>query len=130
MPAGATVATGMNTLGVAAVVKDGNYYIPTTHVGSSYGQVVCIRGGNLNGIGIESAVNSGSDVYLTWQYSAKFIAQLLIKHNMTPERVLFHNNFSAIANPPCFPPCFSFQCQLWAFLITLYTVPPILASIN
>ena len=98
MPAGATVATGMNTLGVAAVVKDGNYYIPTTHVGSSYGQVVCIRGGNLNGIGIESAVNSGSDVYLTWQYSAKFIAQLLIKHNMTPERVLFHNNFS---NKPC-----------------------------
>lgn len=84
--------------GKVTAVKDGNYYIPTTHVGSSYGQVVCIRGGNLNGIGIESAVNSGSDVYLTWQYSAKFIAQLLIKHNMTPERVLFHNNFS---NKPC-----------------------------
>lgn len=94
LPAGATAATGMNELGVAAVVKDGNYHIPTTHVGSGYGQKVCIRGGNLNGIGIESCVNSGSDVYLTWQYSAKFIAQLLIKHNMTPERVLFHNNFS------------------------------------
>ena len=84
----------MNELGVAAVVKDGNYYIPTTHVGSGYGQKVCIRGGNLNGIGIETAVNSGSDVYLTWQITAKYCAQLLIKHNMTPERVLFHNNFS------------------------------------
>lgn len=94
LPNGATAATGMNELGVAAVVKNGNYYIPTTHVGTGYGQKVCIRGGNLNGIGIESCVNSGSDVYLTWQYSAKFIAQLLIKHNMTPERVLFHNNFS------------------------------------
>ena len=94
LPAGATAATGMNELGVAAVVKDGNYYIPTTHVGSGYGQKVCIRGGNLNGIGIETAVNSGSDVYLTWQITAKYCAQLLIKHNMTPERVLFHNNFS------------------------------------
>ena len=94
LPAGATPATGMNTLGVAAVVKDGNYYIPTTHVTSGYNQVVAIRGGNLNGIGIETAVNSGSDVYLTWQITAKYCAQLLIKHNMTPERVLFHNNFS------------------------------------
>ena len=98
MPEGATAATGMNTLGIAAVVKDGNYHIPTTHIGGDFGNKVCIRGGNLNGIGIESCVNSGSDVYLTWQYSAKFIAQLLIKHNMTPERILFHNNFS---NKPC-----------------------------
>ena len=94
MPEGATVSTGMNELGVAAVVKNGNYHIPTTHVGSGYGNVVCIRGGNLNGIGIETAVNTGSDVYKTWQYTAKFVAQLLIKNNMTPERVLFHNNFS------------------------------------
>ncbi len=95
MPTGATVSTGMNTLGIAAVVKDGYYYIPSTYIGpSDYNSVVCIRGGNYNGIGIESAVNKGSDVYLTWQYSAKLIAQLLVKHSLTPERVLFHNNFS------------------------------------
>ena len=98
MPEGATVATGTNTLGIACVVKDGNYYIPTTWISNQFGNPVCIRGGNTNGIGIESCVNSGSDVWLTWQYSAKFIAQLLIKHNITPERVVFHNNFT---NKPC-----------------------------
>ena len=98
MPSGATVSTGTNTLGIAAVVKDGYYYIPSTWVTSSYGKVVAIRGGNLNSIGIETAVNTGSDVYLTWQITAKFIAQLLITNNLTPERVLFHNNF---ANKTC-----------------------------
>ena len=98
MPKGATVATGTNTLGVACVVKNGTYHIPTTWITDGYGQVVAIRGGNINGIGIESCVNNGSDVWLTWQYSAKHIAQLLVKYDMTPERVLFHNNFS---NKPC-----------------------------
>ena len=98
MPEGATVSTGMNELGVAAVVKDGKYYIPTTWITKSYSNVVAIRGGNLNSIGIETAVNTGSDVYLTWQYTAKFVAQLLVKHNLTPERVLFHNSF---ANKTC-----------------------------
>ena len=40
----------------------------------------------------------GSDVWLTWQYTAKFVAELLVKHNLTPDRVWFHNNFS---NKPC-----------------------------
>ena len=94
LPSGATSKTGTNELGLAAVVKDGYYYLPTTWISSGYGKPVCIRGGNLNGIGIESAVNTGSDVYLTWQRLAKFVATLLVKHNLTPERVLFHNNFS------------------------------------
>lgn len=95
LPSGATASTGTNRLGLAAIVKDGNYYLPVTWITSAdYGSVVCIRGGNLHGIGIESAVNTGSDVYLTWQYLAKFVASLLVKHNLTPERVLFHNNFS------------------------------------
>ena len=94
LPSGATAATGTNDLGISAIVKDGYYYLPTTHVGSGYGKKVCIRGGNLNGIGIESAVNTGSDVYLTWQRLAKLVASLLVKHNLTPDRVMFHNNFS------------------------------------
>lgn len=94
LPSGATSATGTNDLGISAIVKEGYYYLPTTHVGSGYGKKVCIRGGNLNGIGIESAVNTGSDVYLTWQRLAKLVASLLVKHNLTPDRVMFHNNFS------------------------------------
>ena len=94
LPSGATSSTGTNQLGLAAVVKDGYYYLPTTYVGGGFGNKVCIRGGNLNGIGIESAVNTGSDVYLTWQYLAKFVASKLVELNLTPDRVLFHNNFS------------------------------------
>ncbi len=94
-----TVETRTNELGILVVKGDnGNYWIPTTWISSGYNNVVCIRGGNINGIGIESAVNTGSDVYLTWQYLAKFVAQLLVKYDLLPDRVAFHNNF---ANKTC-----------------------------
>ena len=90
-----TVEKRTNTLGILCVKgENGNYKIPTTHIGSGYSNVVCVRGGNYNGIGIETAVNTGSDVYYTWQYTAKFVAELLIKHNLLPDRISFHNNFS------------------------------------
>lgn len=90
-----TVETKTNKLGILAVKgENGNYFIPTTWISSNYSKPVCIRGGNLNGIGIESAVNTGSDVYFTWQRLAKLVAELLVKHNLLPDRVAFHNNFS------------------------------------
>ncbi len=97
-PAAATPATGMNYLGIGVVVKNGKYYIPTTRITSQYGKVVAINGGNMQSIGIETCVNDGSDVYLTWQYTAKFVAGLLVSNNLGPDRVMFHNNF---ANKTC-----------------------------
>ena len=93
-PDSATPATGMNITGIGVVVKDGKYYIPTTRVTSGYGKVVAIGGGNMQSIGIETCVNDGSDVYLTWQYTAKHVAKLLVDNNLGPDRVKFHNNFS------------------------------------
>ena len=93
-PATATPATGMNALGIGVVVKNGRYYIPSTRVTSDYGKVVAINGGNMQSIGIETCVNNGSDVYLTWQYTAKFVASLLVNNDLGPDRVMFHNNFS------------------------------------
>ncbi|MDD4212933.1 MAG: Ig-like domain-containing protein [Bacilli bacterium] len=91
--------TTINTLGMVCFKgTNGNYVIPTTHITSGYGGVIAARGGNLNGIGIETAINMGSDAYLTWQTTAKFVAGLLVEHNLTPDRVWFHNNFS---NKPC-----------------------------
>lgn len=90
-----TVETRTNQLGILAVKgANGNYFIPTTWISSGYSKPVCIRGGNINGIGIESAVNTGSDVYFTWQRLAKLVAELLVKHDLLPDRVTFHNNFS------------------------------------
>ena len=99
IPAAASTTTPINTLGMVCYKgENGNYVIPTTWVSSGYGNPICARGGNIHSIGIETAVNMGSDVWLTWQYTAKFVAQLLVKHNLTPDRVWFHNNFS---NKPC-----------------------------
>ena len=94
LPSGATAANGTNRLGLGTIVKDGHYWLPETWVSSTYDNKICIRGGGTNAIGIESAVNTGSDVYLTWQYLAKLVADILIRNDLTPERVMFHNNFS------------------------------------
>ena len=94
IPAGATKANQINDLGLATIVKDGKYFIPTTYVNSTYNNAICAKGGGTNGVGIESAVNTGSDVYLTWQRLAKLCADICIRNNLTPDRVFFHNNFS------------------------------------
>ena len=94
LPEGATAANGTNRLGLGTVVLNGRYYIPDTYVNSTYDNKICIWGGGSNGIGIESAVNTGSDVYLTWQRLAKLVADILVRNNLTPDRVFFHNNFS------------------------------------
>ena len=83
-------------LGLPAVIKNGYYYIPYIYYNSTY-QSYAIKGG-VNSIGIESCVNNGSDLFKTWHVTAKLTANLLVKYNLTPDRVLFHNNF---ANKMC-----------------------------
>lgn len=99
-PTQAGVTPHLNDLGILAFKgENGNYVIPTTHItGENYGQAICMRGGNLNAVAIESCINSDADLYLTWQYLAKLVTSLLLKYNLTPDRVSFHNNWS---NKPC-----------------------------
>ncbi len=52
------------------------------------------QGGNANGIGIESAVNNGSDYLLTCRIFAKLVAELTIKHDLDLSRVVQHNTMS------------------------------------
>ena len=84
------------TLGLGTVIKNGYYYMPGVYYNSTYNSFA-IRGG-ASSIGIESCVNDGSDLIKTWHYTAKLTAKLLVKYNLTPDRVLFHNNF---ANKQC-----------------------------
>lgn len=76
----------------AEVGENGNYFIGTTYVHSS--NIICNTGGGANGIGIETAMNNGSDIYLTWHYAAKLVAKLMIDFNLQLNRVKQHNNFS------------------------------------
>ncbi|MBQ7276378.1 MAG: N-acetylmuramoyl-L-alanine amidase [Bacilli bacterium] len=72
---------------------NGNYYLNKTYYNSTYGKVSNF-GGNKNSIGIETTVNSGSDIYQTWQNTAKLVAEILVRNNLTPKQVLNHNAFS------------------------------------
>lgn len=80
--------------GIRLIVGDnGNYFIGDTYYNSTY-KVIANQGGNINSIGIESAIDKGSDIYRTWQRLAKLVSWLLIKHNLKIEDVKQHNFFS------------------------------------
>lgn len=82
-----------NTQGVLCKLIDGKYYIGETYLNSGY-MKICNRGGNNNSIGIESCINKGADLYLTWQRTAKLVARLLIDNKLGFDDVKQHHYFS------------------------------------
>ncbi|VEU82730.1 N-acetylmuramoyl-L-alanine amidase CwlH precursor [Acholeplasma hippikon] len=90
----------ISDMGIRAVVADdGTYHLPRMYQNSNFGRKIGMRGGNQNGIGIEMAVNRGSDVWLTWQRTAKLAAKLLVENDLRLDRLVFHNHFSGKACP-------------------------------
>ena len=77
--------------------ENGNYWMNESYYNTTYRKVVN-QGGNYNSIGIETAVNNGSDVHWTWQKTAKLVAHLLDTHDLGLDRVMFHDSFSG---KPC-----------------------------
>lgn len=65
----------------------------TTYFNETY-QAQSIGGGNVNGIGIESCVNSSGDYGMTERNLAKLVAQLLLENDLTVDRIKQHNDFS------------------------------------
>ena len=53
-----------------------------------------LGGGNRNGIGIEMAINQDSDMMRTWQRTAKFASDLMVKYNLPREHLTYHQDFS------------------------------------
>lgn len=85
-------------LGIYTTIGDnGNYWMNKTYYNTGY-EVIANHGGNSNSIGIETAVDNGSDIYFTWHRAAKLSAELLLKHDLELDRLLYHNNFSG---KPC-----------------------------
>lgn len=56
--------------------------------------LIANRGGNNNSIGIESCINEGTDIYYTWQKTAKLVANLLYNNSLTIADVKQHHYFS------------------------------------
>lgn len=72
----------------------GHYMIGKTYWNSTY-DVLANRGGNLNSIGIESTINEGSNIYYTWELSAKLISTIILPQTgLLPRDVKQHNTFS------------------------------------
>ncbi len=79
--------------GVLCEIKNGYYYIAQSWACTSHG-FNANMGGNGSGIGIESAVNKGSDYNLTVRIMAKLVAEILIRNNLTINRVVQHNTMA------------------------------------
>jgi len=88
-----TIANCTNSGIYTEIGENGNYYIGNTYYNGTY-HVIANTGGGAAGIGIETAMNNGSDIYLTWHYTAKMVASLMITHGLPIERVRQHNFFS------------------------------------
>lgn len=83
----------INEEGIRIDLIGDTYYMGPTYYSSSY-ECIANRGGNLNSIGIETMVNKGSDLYLTWHKTAKLVAHLLKDNNLDISRVKPHHFFS------------------------------------
>ncbi len=102
----------LNSMGVGVKVKDGKYQIGKTWW--NYDQVsegrICSKGGNANSIGIETAVNKGSDLWYTWQITAQLVADLMVRHNLDITKVKGHHFFSA---KDCPQPMLENDMEIW-----------------
>ena len=83
----------INDQSILCKLVDGKYYIGETYFNAGY-MLIANRGGNNNSIGIESCINKNTDIYYTWQKTAKLVANLLYNNNLTFDDVKQHHYYS------------------------------------
>ena len=108
----------INKMGFGYKIVDGEYYMNKTwwcYTQVSEGRL-CNKGGNMNSVGIESAVNEGTDLWLTWQITAMLVARLMIKYNLPIQRVVGHHFYSA---KNCPQPHLENNLEIWWEFIEL-----------
>ena len=77
---------------IVKIGDDGYYYISKLYYSSL--STNSTQGGNASSVGIESAVNGGTDYYLTSRITAKLVAEICMRHNVDLACVLQHNTTS------------------------------------
>ena len=125
VPTGTTPATTkvtdskwINKMGFGYKIVDGQYYMNKTwwcYTQVSEGRL-CNKGGNMNSVGIESAVNEGTDLWLTWQITAELVARLMVKYDLPIQRVVGHHFYSA---KNCPQPHLENNLEIWWEFIEL-----------
>lgn len=87
------VTSDLNDQSILCKIIDGEYYLGETYYSTGYKQIAN-RGGNNNSVGIESCITKDTDLYYTWQKTAKLVARLLDQNNLTLDDVKQHHYFS------------------------------------
>ena len=84
-----------SSLGPTWTIINGEYYIgtPWASFGQTVNGVISSHGGNNNSVGIEMCVNTGGDIYTSYQVHAQLIADILLRNNLDLTRVKQHNTF-------------------------------------
>lgn len=107
-------ASVINDMGIKiSVGENGNYLLGNTWYSNFY-KKIGNGGGNRNSIGIESCIDAGSDVYLTWQKLAKLVAYLLEEQNLGFDAIVQHHYFSGKDCPMTMR-----HAQLWVHFLDL-----------
>lgn len=83
----------INDQGILCKLIDDKYYIGETYFAQGY-EKICNRGGNNNSIGIESCINEGTDIFLTFQRVAKLVAHLMKQNNFNIDDIKQHHYYS------------------------------------
>ena len=104
-----TSGTKLNIMGLAYKVQNGKYYLGGHYYNDSY-RYISSRGGNNNSIGMETSVRQGSDLWLTWQYTAQLCAKLLLKYELPLSQLVGHHFFSG---KWCPQPMLEYDMEIW-----------------
>ena len=110
-----TSSTKLNGMGLAVKLEGTTWQLGGHYYNSSY-QYISSTGGNNNSIGMETSVREGSDLWLTWQYTAQLCAKLLLKYQLPIQRLVGHHFFSG---KWCPQPMLENDLEIWHEFVDL-----------
>ena len=110
-----SAGTKLNGMGLGVKVIGNKVYLGGHYQNTSY-NYISSTGGNNNSIGMETSVREGSDLWLTWQYTAQLCAKLLIKYQLPLNRLVGHHFFSG---KWCPQPMLEYDLEIWKEFVEL-----------
>ena len=110
-----SAGTKLNGMGLGVKVEGNKVYLGGHYQNTSY-NYISSTGGNNNSIGMETSVREGSDLWLTWQYTAQLCAKLLLKYKLPINRLVGHHFFSG---KWCPQPMLENDLEIWYEFVEL-----------
>ena len=110
-----SAGTKLNGMGLGVKIEGNKVYLGGHYQNTSY-NYISSTGGNNNSIGMETSVREGSDLWLTWQYTAQLCAKLLIKYQLPLNRLVGHHFFSG---KWCPQPMLENDLEIWYEFVEL-----------